>query len=545
LGEERLNSEEGGPFKRQLRELTFLTEVDEVYKLEVEKGFRVSEEYIGANILTDDEVKLVQDQRRQAAIHAKRAQWTQTLGQQHSRLYVPTDPRIKAGASAENARTLTATLKPSFDTNTNDVWGKRMNTLRKFVALVSRWLVRRRVDERMGMVKAALNTAGVTTWEQGRAFIVEENANYRSKPPVATRSKVRAGRVDEVAAVNDASSQTLAAIVCAQPNPVQATKTHNDAVISREKFVPNKQMLRRNLFPRFIPDDSMSLSDLPSVSVQELAVFDDRTLYQLKVKPEFISLQYEAFRVPTLSLTFPPAGAEAFRLGAPEECALRPAADVGLAPLLLLEQAPPDPSSLSSLRVVSVENLTLLPDPRHPEIPVPVPEIDECTVEMPSWMSEEPTWTPNELDFLGQTPQSRNYVPLPLRMETDFDWELRPLCAKSTLTFDPDTSLRTKWSSLPGFTAINTYLLGSYESRCTDPPPLPGPTLSDYYLPDQDRHRSGLCCFENDHKRTLTQHDPDIRPLTYKQDKQDILTDSESDDEDGYKKPPPTLKQGI
>jgi hypothetical protein len=160
-------------------------------------------------------------------------------------------------------------------------------------------------------------------------------------------------------------------------------------------------------------------------------------------------------------------------------------------------------------------------------------------------MSEEPTWTPNELDFLGQTPQSRNYVPLPLRMETDFDWELRPLCAKSTLTYDPDTSLRTKWSSLPGFAAINTYLLGSYESRCTDPPPLPGPTLSDYYLPDQDRHRSGLCCFENDHKRTLTQHDPDIRPLTYKQDKHDILTDSESDDEDGYKKPPPTLKQGI
>jgi hypothetical protein len=539
-----LNSEDGGPFKRQLRELTFLTEVDEVNKLEIEKGFRISEEYVGSNLLTDDEIQLVHEQRRQAAIHKKRSEWSRVLCQQHTKLYAPTDSRMKAGASADDAKFLATNLTPSFDTNTNDVWSKRMNTLRRFVALVGRWLVRRRLSERMGRVKEVLKAAGVTTWEQGRVYIAEENANYRSKPPVLMKAKSRSGHVeDATVSLGESNSQTLATVVCAQPNPIQLRKQRNDAVISCEKFIPTKEMIRRNLFPRFIPDDTTSLSELPSISVQELTVFDDRTLFQLKIKPEFVGLKYEAFKIPPLSLTFPPHTTGAPRSGAPEECSVRPPADVGLAPLQLLEQALPDPAPLHSLRKTAVNNLTMLPDPRHPEITVPAPIVEECALDMPTWLMEGPGWTTDELDFLSQAPDFRNYMTAPIRKETDADWSLRPLCKESTMVYDPDTSLRTKWNSLPGFSAVNTYLLGSYESRCSDKPPLPGPTLSDYYLPDTDRHRSGLCCFDRDHKRTLTQWDSDIKPLTYKQDKHDVLTDSESDDEDGYKKMPPTLKQ--
>ena len=534
-----------------MRELTFLTEVEEVNKQEIEKVFRISEEFIGTNILTADEIELVKNQRKVALLHKKRSDWRDIIASQHTQSYLPTDPAVKAGSSAELAKTLVDRIAPSFDTNTNDVWGKRMNTLRRFVALVSRWLVRKRVSDRMGAFKAALDNAGVTTWEQGRQFIAEENATYRSKP-IKPRSKSRAstnreGAIGDVggATLPDTTAITLASMVCSQPNAINAQKLHTDQIIVCEKFVPRKEMIRRQLFPRFIPDDSSTLLPLPAVSVNEMTIFDDRTLYPLKVKPEFISMQYEAFKLPPVPLSLPPAKNEIVRVGAPEECTMRPPADATTTSTMLLDLAPPDPPSLASVRIISVENLTLLPDPRHPEIAVPAPTIDECSIAMPAWMTVEPDWSAPELDFLSNQPDLRIYMSEPTRQETDVDWNLRPLAQGAWLAYDADTSLRSQCSHLPGFNSINRYLLGAYESRNKDLPPLPGPTLSDYYLPDLDRHRSGLNCMDKDHKRTLTQHDPEIKPLALRQDKVDVLTDSESDDEDGYKNPPPTIEQGT
>lgn len=76
-------------------------------------------------------------------------------------------------------------------------------------------------------------------------------------------------------------------------------------------------------------------------------------------------------------------------------------------------------------------------------------------------------------------------------------------------------------------------MLGNYESRNRNPPPPPGPTLStDFYLLDTDRHASGLSCFARDHLRGTSEWDPDVAPLQRKQDKEDYLTDSESDEEE-------------
>lgn len=100
-------------------------------------------------------------------------------------------------------------------------------------------------------------------------------------------------------------------------------------------------------------------------------------------------------------------------------------------------------------------------------------------------------------------------------------------------TSDASSSLR--WLSRPGFLAANTYLLGAQDSRNKAPPqPFAGPTISSGYFPDTDRHASGLCCYSSDHLRGLTEKDGDIAPLQQKQDKQDCLTDSESDNEEVY-----------
>lgn len=95
---------------------------------------------------------------------------------------------------------------------------------------------------------------------------------------------------------------------------------------------------------------------------------------------------------------------------------------------------------------------------------------------------------------------------------------------------------------MPGFMSAHTYLLGSYASRIGDPYPQPGPTLSNFYMPDGDRHGSGLCCMRNDYTRALLEDDHDVSPLQLRLAREDQLTDSESDDDEVYDQPKPTMR---
>jgi hypothetical protein len=67
-------------------------------------------------------------------------------------------------------------------------------------------------------------------------------------------------------------------------------------------------------------------------------------------------------------------------------------------------------------------------------------------------------------------------------------------------------------------------------------PAASGPSLVDYYAADTDRHGSGLFNSARDHERSLHSHDPDVPPLTRGQEQEDVLTDSESDDDEAYQK---------
>jgi hypothetical protein len=197
LAEERLNASEGDPFKRQLREMAFLADVDDVEKLEIEKGFRISEDYLGSGMLSQDDIETVYKQRKVALLHKKRAEWRTVQSRRHTGLHPPTHPHIKAGTSAETAKLIlsltsvnpaatlantginsastAALMPPHFDPNRNDIWAKRMNTLRRFISIVSKWLIRKRVQERMHKVMTMFHDNQCHTREEIRAFI--ENAS--------------------------------------------------------------------------------------------------------------------------------------------------------------------------------------------------------------------------------------------------------------------------------------------------------------------------------------------------------------------------------
>ena len=102
------------------------------------------------------------------------------------------------------------------------------------------------------------------------------------------------------------------------------------------------------------------------------------------------------------------------------------------------------------------------------------------------------------------------------------------------------------WLKASGFSSVNAYLLRGMESRCTPAAadmPTYGPTLADFHMPDLDRHRSGLNCFSKDHLRVLTGQDLDLTPLQHRQAKADHLTDSESDEDEKYAAPAPSMRR--
>lgn len=534
LADERLNSAPGDPFKRQLRELAFLADVDDLAKQEQEKEFRVSEEFLGSTLLSTADIDLITFQRAQQAHFGKVSAWRTGQALQHTQTYPMNHSTFKAGAPATVAKRVIASLTPSFDPNKNDIWGKRMNTLRRFISLVSRHIFRERLVNRMKLIKERWNSAGATTRDEIRAFIEQENIDSKLAGPQAPaadkKSRDETGNMSGNGAEAAAQFPSVANMVCAAPNDIVDKRTISEAILgnpqNRYEFTAN--MIHRVLFPKFVSEEEGARVKIDEQAISVVPSFDDRTFFQLKVRPEYVSMGYTLQTTPKVPLCFPPARDKVERLGAEEEKVQRPAADAGLGyvemqSLILKESLFPIPPHIQ-------DNMTPL-DTTMPEDSVEV--FDELAIKLPSWATAESSWQCSEVDmFRAKANMSQVYVNAPRRTEVDDDWLLRPL--SKTFEFDQDHSLRSQWIREGGFLAANIYLLGGVETRNVDAPPPPGPTLSNTYLVSNDRHVSGLTTFAADHMRSIDDGDADIAPLQLRQDKLDELTDSESDDEDAY-----------
>ena len=546
LADDRLNLSEGDAFKRQLREMAFLADVEDVQKLEVEKSFRVSEVYLGSPHLTQEDIETVLLQREEAALFKKRSEWMSVQERMKTELYAPY-AEVRAGAPLDVSQTCQGTLTPHFDANRNDIWAKRMNTLRKFMSLVGRWIMRRRIVTRMDTFRRVFEEAGFFSKAEVQEYITQENANYRAKGAGVTVAKTNAAKEDSKIAWADAGKEnaqpkTLAELVCSMPNEV-LVKRLEDELKSFEKYDVTSDMVRRVLYPKYTSDETAERQPMKApTAINEDCKFDDKTYFQLKVRPEYLALRCSKHEVPVAPITFSACNTKTVKIGGPEEYALRYPAD----------------------RHVDCEEVLLMNPFEEPEVigqmPVPAAEaklnelgedvsekyVGEYTLPG-AWLAEEPVWNSNETNYFRTRPNFRTYSAVPMRTETDPDYALRPYARP--LLYNQDDSLRSSWLKDPGFGSANVYLMGAYETRDSNvskellPPPPPGPTLIDFYFPDQDRHASGLNCFEVDHYRGLHDPDPDVRSLQQRQDAADHLTDSESDEEDAYQVPKPTLRR--
>merc|ERR1711965_946339 len=161
------------------------------------------------------------------------------------------------------AKKLSATSTPSYDVNRNDIWSKRMNTLRRFTGLVSRWLVRKRLDTRMNIMKETLRNAGVTNKEEARAWIAQENEDYKLKSGGGGQ---KAGQPKNNNGTDSSTGipTSLPEMVCALPNDEIDTKVKTEEILEKSELDPVSSMVRRVLFPRFQPSDAATRSELPA-----------------------------------------------------------------------------------------------------------------------------------------------------------------------------------------------------------------------------------------------------------------------------------------
>ena len=493
-------------------------------------------------------------------LHKKRDDWRREQTRLKTESYNRYHPRVKASAPVDITKRVSIELAPSFDPNKNDIWSKRMNTLRRFIALVSRWLVRKRLTRRFGKLMGVFAKAGVTTREEARSYIEQENESYKSNGPMLDSSKLGKNESGRSSIEDSGKPGGLAALICSLPNKAITEKTSIDIIIATKKIEFSRNMCRRVLFPKYSADEAAVRMPLETANMDIDSQFDDRTYFQLKVRPEWITMGYDKFSAPVVPLHFPLMATKELRSGATEENSLRPPADKGLQAIDLLKSVPVEaellkfPSEslilqrpLTALEIDASSKISSATDSAtviEPEKAIVIANVDDdINLDSPSWLTCEPIWSLKERDYFRPRPDLRVYNRAPRRKETDPDWMLRPFNKEiaDKLVYQENDSLRSHLLQVHGFTSAHVYLLGSHETSSVDPPPPPGPTLVDQFIQDVDRHASGLFCFSRDHSRSLTEYDPDLGPLQSKNDSADHLTDSESDNEDGYAVVNPTI----
>lgn len=434
LADDRLNLVEGDAFKRQLREMAFLADVDDVQKLEVEKGFRISEVYIGSPHLSVEDIETVKKQREEAALFKKRNAWRTVQQRQVSEIYGPVGTTHHAGAGVALSKEILNLVSPKFDANRNDIWAKRMNTLRRFMSLVSRWIMRKRVTDRIRKIKETFEAAGAFTKPQVLEFINLENVTYRSKggggsTSVANRPSSSVADRVEWADTNkeNRKASNVGELVCAMPNEVLIKRFENESIISREKYEVTSDMVKRVLFPKYVADETSQRVPMEPPSAKKSDwQFDDKTYFQLKVRPEYLTLKYEPHEVPISPIIFASHNDKSIKLGAPEEYTIRYPAD--------LHVSPEDILSLNPASEIEPEEMSIL----WKGMP------KSCTgelMEAGEWLSSEPTWNSNASNYFRARPEFRTYNSVPMRTEIQSDYSLRPFAEQ--LRNENDTSLRT------------------------------------------------------------------------------------------------------
>ena len=590
LIEENASIDSGDPFKRQIREMAFLSDIDDVQKLETEKMFRISEDYLGSPLLSTIEVEKIKQQRQINDIYRARNSWERDITASKSLLYLNNHAVNRAGVHINVAESILGNITPSFDTNQNDIWKKRLNTMRRFVALVSRWVYRERVKRRLNQLLTRFHENGVFTREEVLAFIESENilkssqnssSSQNQKAATSTSSSAPASSNFLTGASVGDKIPTLACLTLDDSSAMLQKRRSNLAILKNDElssqFNFTSNMAQRNLFPEFLSQDLSdstvkdSANNSNSLSIlNEPIRFNDRSFFHSKLKPDYVKYKYSSQRFHISCVDMPLCDTMQLRKGSEEEFFVRPGADCKFKLDSSAETSATsnEPGAIARIRGEEKTAAAISIPKDHSDSQMSSKQLIQAT-NMPAWLVAKAQWSTYDRDMYSRHPAFRTLLRDCKSNQLDEDWLLRPLSGDLladelpqlrakyviytvidilsvlfTFTTEPILSFQfVRWNARAGFRSANFYLLGMADCRSldTDNLMLQGPTLSDFYKIDSDRHVSGLNCFRLDDQRDAIEWDPDITRLQTKADPKDHLTDSESDDEERILNSAPTV----
>lgn len=171
---------------------------------------------------------------------------------------------------------------------------------------------------------------------------------------------------------------------------------------------------------------------------------------------------YTAEPLPIAPIYFPTLQHKNLRLGAPEECALRPPADSRVDASDMQSWIPEaltaaEPGIITKLREsgkppppvvdpnAAVSSLAATKDVNSKPSKAEQAQSDAAQAivdAMPAWLTaDEDCWSPSAVNYIDASPAYRVFGAVPRRSELDEDWLLRP--DSEVLVYERDPSLRS------------------------------------------------------------------------------------------------------
>jgi hypothetical protein len=75
---------------------------------------------------------------------------------------------------------------------------------------------------------------------------------------------------------------------------------------SSEHFELSSQVtVQRLLFPKCVIEEGSTHQSLPTQGIEKAVRFDDRTFFQLKVRPDHVNMRYNPHKIPGVPIFYP------------------------------------------------------------------------------------------------------------------------------------------------------------------------------------------------------------------------------------------------
>ncbi|GMH73709.1 hypothetical protein TL16_g06262 [Triparma laevis f. inornata] len=292
---------------RQIKEMAFLQDIQELDKEEKEREFKSSVVFIGEPLMTEDHVGAISSGREEASENQLFDQRQQERMRSDDAFLSPYEVPAKYDRAVTEVNSTSILLKihnPTFDIYKNDLWRKRKKQLQRLVFLVGQWITRRRVDRRLKAMMAKIE--GMDRVE-----------------------------VAELVELDFQQSQSSAGEVVKKKTQAEIEKEKNE---KETEEVKRKKALEE---PFRVDEDCLVKATVPmyqeDASIERMPVeikgkplgFLDLGLNTLRIGVEAVEHGYKEAEFPMVDLYLPEEETREMRMGAFEECGVRLERDGG------------------------------------------------------------------------------------------------------------------------------------------------------------------------------------------------------------------------